>query len=404
VVTGFGAVTPLGLTAADLWEGLVAGRSGIGFVTTFDTEHFPVKVAGEVKGLPTGKTNEVSRTHQLLRLALREALDHSALGASATPVRLGVFCGRSLDWPTPAQVMVANGFDIVDRRFGATAPLLAGVVSQTVRTTTVRTQTLDGACASGGMVVGQAFRSIRDGRVDAAVAAGASSWTNLLGISVYHKLNALSLETRVPAEASRPFDARRSGFVMAEGAGVLILESLEHALWRGALPLAEITGYGATASAYRVTDLPTDAEPQATAIRAALADAGTGADDVTYINAHGTSTYQNDLIETRALHKAFGKHARDLAISSNKSMLGHTITAAGVLEAVATVCTINAGLIPPTINLNDPDPSCDLDYVPHQSRQSRVEVAVSTSFGFGGQNCALVLEAYRSQRIPTHVL
>jgi 3-oxoacyl-[acyl-carrier-protein] synthase II len=244
------------------------------------------------------------------------------------------------------------------------------------------------------VAVGEAYRQVRAGVLDVGVAAGASSWTNLLGLLAYHKLTALSTEGRVPAAASRPFDLRRSGFVMAEGAAVVVLERLEHARGRGARPLAEVTGYGASASAYRITDLPPDGAPQHLAMQLALRDAGRDAGEVDYVNAHGTSTYQNDLVETRALRRLLGKRCYDVPVSSNKSMTGHTITAAGALEAIATVCTLRDGVLPPTINLTEPDPECDLDYVPGVARRRPVRVALSNSFGFGGQNCALVVEAY----------
>jgi 3-oxoacyl-[acyl-carrier-protein] synthase II len=404
VVTGLGAVSPLGLTAAALWRGLVEGRSGLGFATSFDVTHFPVKVTGEVAALPAAPA--ASRTHQLLARAAREAAAHAGLATLPASTRWGTFCARSFDWPdaralvrarragtaptVPPGRTAAGAF--ASYRFGAAAPKLAAVLG--VPGAPRVTRVIDAACASGGMAVGEAFRQVRDGVLEVGVAAGASSWTNLLGLLAYSKLTALSPEARVPSQASRPFDARRSGFVMAEGAGVVVLERLEHALARGAAPLAEVTGYGASVSAFRITDLPPEGAPQSLAMQLALRDAGRSSGEVDYVNAHGTSTYQNDLVETRALRRLLGKRCYEVPVSSNKSMIGHTITAAGALEAIATVCTVRAGLLPPTINLTEPDPECDLDYVPLVARRHPVRVALSNSFGFGGQNCALVVEAW----------
>lgn len=406
VVTGLGAVSPLGMNTGELWQGLAAGRSGIKFISSFDPTYFPVKVAGEVTGFPYDPASKLPRTYQLLRLAAQEAAGQSNLDDLPADSRCGVFTGRSIDWPTPGELVAAYSKEIgqsgatprlspeqfASYRFGAGSPLLGQILGLSGRLEV--TQVLDGACATGGMVVGEAFRHIRAGQVDLAVAAASSSWTNLAGITAYHNLKALSTEATNPGQASRPFDIRRSGFVMAEGAAVLVLESLEHALRRGRQPLAEVTGYGMTTSAYRITDLPPEGLPQYQAMDRALADAGRQPEEVDYINAHGTSTYQNDLVETRAIHRLLGRRSHLVPVSSNKSMTGHTITTAGALEAIATVFTLNQRLIPPTINQSEPDPECDLDYVPNIARQQDVRVALSNSFGFGGQNCALVLETY----------
>ena len=260
------------------------------------------------------------------------------------------------------------------------------------------TRVIDGACASGGEAIGDAFRHIQHGQVEVALASGACSWTNFVGLSIYQKLTTLSTEAEIPAQASRPFDALRNGFVMAEGAAVLVLENLEHALRRGAQPLAEVTGYGSTTSTYRVTDMPPDGMPQWKAMELALQDADLAPEEIDYVNAHGTSTRQNDPVETLAIRRLLGKRAWEVPVSSNKSMLGHTITASGVLEAIATVKTIQEGILPPTINLYHPDPACDLDYVANHARQQTVRAALSNSFGFGGQNSALVIEEFTSTR------
>jgi 3-oxoacyl-[acyl-carrier-protein] synthase II len=408
VITGCGAVCPLGSTVEAMWQGLVDGRSGLGFITAFDTTDFPIKVSGEVKEL--GHPDVRARTLRLIYTAAEEAAAQAAIGTPNPRSRAGVFCGYALDWPDLDRLIAAyrqgqgtageekhasaapHPFDFPAVRVGAAAALVASHLGITAQTRVA--QGLDGACATGGMVIGEAYRHLRMGAIDLAVVVAASSWTNLLGISLYHKLTTLSTEAEVPARASRPFDANRSGFVMAEGAGALVLESLPHALARGARPLAEITGYGSTTSAFRITDLPPDGLPQRRAMELALEDAGRSAEEVDYINAHGTGTYQNDIIETRAIRALLGDRCYDVPVSSNKSMIGHTITAAGALEGIATAYTIRRGLLPPTVNLQRQDPECDLDYVANTCRPREVRVALSNSFGFGGQNCAVVMEAY----------
>jgi 3-oxoacyl-[acyl-carrier-protein] synthase II len=405
VVTGFGAVSALGLSANELWKNLIAGRSGLRFISSFDASHFPVKVAGELQDFSFDPSSGLSRSYQMLLHAAQEARQQANLEELLPQTRSGVFCARSIDWPelpfltdayqhleppAPPTFSKLSPTGFANYRFGLTSAQLGTTLG--LAPTLRETRVTDAACASGGMVIGNAYQQIKQGTLDLALAMGTSSWTNLVGITIYYKLNALSTEAHIPEEASRPFDAKRKGFVMSEAAAVLVLEELEHALARQVVPLAEITGYGSSISAYRVTDLPPDGLAQAQCMQAALEDARRTVEEVQYINAHGTSTQQNDLVETQAIRHLFQRHAWDIAVSSNKSMLGHSITASGVLEAIATVQTLREQVIPPTINQVYSDPECDLDYVPNVARKAAISVALSNSFGFGGQNCSLVFE------------
>lgn len=407
VITGLGSVSSLGLNTHELWQRMVKGMSGLRFLTSFDASFFPVKVVGEIPDFPFDMHSPLSRTNQLLLVAGREASAHAALEELPDASRCGIYCGRTSDWPTLPNLIHAYQLqpawpdstqtraEFANYRIGLGPALLGELLGLDQHLSITRV--IDGACASGCEAIGEAFRHIQHGQVEVALASGACSWTNFVGLTIYHKLTTLSSEAELPAQASRPFDALRNGFVMAEGAAVMVLEGLEHALQRGAQPLAEITGYGSTTSTYRVTDMPPDGLPQWKAMELALQDADLAPEELDYINAHGTSTRQNDPVETLAIHRLLGERAWDVPVSSNKSMLGHTITASGVLEAIATVKTIQESILPPTINLYHPDPECDLDYVANYARPQAVHAALSNSFGFGGQNSALVIEEF----IPT---
>jgi len=252
------------------------------------------------------------------------------------------------------------------------------------------TQVIDNACASGGAAIGEAFRKVRYGGLDVGIAVCSTSWTSLVGLTLYHLLGALSAQ----ANPAGPFDAQRSGFVMGEAGAALVLESLEHAQSRGVEPLAEVTGYASTANAYRITDMPLDGAPLERVMALALRDAKRAPAEVDYINAHGTATALNDAVETRAVKRLLGSRASHVPVSSIKSMIGHSITAAGALDAIACVYAIRTGVVPPTVNLHNRDAECDLDYVPNEARRHATRVALSNSFGFGGHNCALVIEAF----------
>jgi len=408
VVTGVGSVSPLGLNATTHWQNISAGKSAVRPLTMFDTTHFPIKVIADIPQFPFAEQSELSRTQQMLRIASQEAADQAQLHVLSEQSRCGIYCALTGDWPQMSRLFQAYADPLAwqhctpatlpgfaQRQIGITAALLGHWLSLTSSVRAARV--LDGACASGSETVGEAFRQVRHGQVDIALAAGACCWINVIGLIIYKTFGTLTTEEN-PAEASCPFDIQRKGFVMAEGAAALVLEDLEHALRRGVLPLAEVTGYGATTSAYRATDMPEDGVALSRGMQLALLDAGRRSEEVDYINAHGTGTRQNDLVETLAIRQVFGQRAWDIPISSNKSMTGHSITAAGVLEAVTTVKTVQEDLIPPTINLHHPDPACDLDYVPAHARRQTVHVALSNSFGFGGLNSTVVIEKFARTR------
>jgi 3-oxoacyl-[acyl-carrier-protein] synthase II len=409
VVTGLGAMSPLGLGASALWRGVAEGRSGIGFNSNFDTSTFPIRIAGQVRGFTDndfGFGFRLPRSHQLCLAAVGEALENAGLSLAALrEKRLGVYIGfgiaglselellqqyrSSLDgYGAPPAALPAVEV-LVRHKPGAISSLILGYLG-----VAGRSQVLDSACASGAIAIGAAFRDIRSGRIELALAGGTCSLVDLIPVASYHKLRALAVDDGDPAAASCPFDARRRGFVMSEGAGMLLLESLESAAHRNAVPLAEITGYGITTSGYRLTDMPPDGTPQRRAMHAALIDAGRSPDEIDYVNAHGTSTRQNDPAETQAIKDLCGPRAYSVPVSSTKSMIGHAFTAAGALEAVVTVMAVHSGVVPPTINYQVPCPECDLDYVPSHARTHPIKVALNNSFGFGGQNAVNVFEKF----------
>jgi len=403
VVTGAGAVSPLGLTAEALWEGLKAGCSGVGPIACFDASNLPVQIAAEVKGFdPTNymdrkPARRVGRPGQFAIAAAGEALamadmhvngelDPRAGVVLATiggffntadqAIRLRERGPRKLD----PLFIARNGPHMtacqVGRFFGFQGP----------------NTTLNSACASGSDAIGAALMHLRQGNADVMLAGGTESLIAPLGIALMGQLGALSRRNDEPARASRPFDRERDGFVLGEGAGVLVLETERHARQRGAPILAEVMGAGWSFDAY--DDTAPSAEGQALAISGALRDAGLSPDEVDYINAHGTSTQLNDRAETAAIKQVFGDWAYQIPISSTKSMTGHLACAAGALEAVISVFTLSKGVIPPTINYQFPDPDCDLDYVPNEARKQEMDVCLSNSFGLGGQNACLVLRRW----------
>jgi len=405
VITGIGLVTPLGTGVEENWEGLISGRSGIGPITRFDASDYPVRIAGEVKSF------DVSRYVERRDLKKMDRFIHYALGAAqiavedaALPIgdredRIGVIVGvgiggietieeylkvfyeSGLKKVTPFFVprLIANMASAhIAMRFGLRGPNFAAV----------------SACASGAHAVGEAFRLIRDGYQDVMITGGAEACVTPLGIAGFAVMRALSMRNDEPEKASRPFDKGRDGFVVGEGAGVLVLETATAALARGARIYAEVIGYGATADAYHITAPAPEGEGAARCMRLALEDAGLRPEEVDYINAHGTSTPYNDVNETQAIKKVFGEHAFRLAVSSTKSQIGHLLGAAGGVEAAYTALSLSRGVIPPTINYEEPDPECDLDYVPNQARKAPIRVALSNSFGFGGTNACLALRRW----------
>ncbi len=401
VVTGVGAITPLGLTAEETWQGLLAGRSGIGPITQFDPSHLPVHIAGEVKGfdptryIPAKEARRISRASQLAVAAAQEALAQAGL-APPLGERVGVVMGTGiggLEWAlAQARVLWEKGVERV-HPFAITASLPnmpAHHISQWTQAlgpiSTVVT-----ACAAGTQAVGEAAEVIRRSAADVVIAGGVEGFVHEVALAGFCAMRAVSTRNDEPERASRPFDAHRDGFVLAEGAGMLILESLEHAQARGAPILAEVLGQASSSDGFHVAQPDPEGLGAMRAMRWALEDAGVRPEEVDYINAHGTATLLNDVVETRAIKRVFGPHAYRVPISATKSMIGHAMGGAGAIEAVVCVLTLRDQVIHPTINLEEPDPECDLDYVPGQARRAEVRVVLSNSFGLGGQNACVVM-------------
>ncbi len=406
VITGMGAITPLGLSVAEFWEGLVAGRSGVGPITRFDTSDFAVKIAAEVKGfnpadfLDRKEARRMDRYTQFAVAAAKQAWAESGLGeAQLDPERCGVYLGSGIGGMETFSEEITTLLQKGNKRVSPfmvpmmIANMAAGMIAiqfslQGPNMTTVT------ACSSANNAIGEAYHAILAGRADLMVAGGAEASILPIAIAGFNNMSALSTRNDAPEQASRPFDKGRDGFVMGEGAGIVILESLEHAQARGATIYAEIIGYGSAADAYHMVQPPENGEGGARAMRRAIADAGIEPSAIGYINAHGTSTPQGDIAETRAIKAVFGEHAYRLAVSSTKSMHGHLLGAAGGVELIASVMTLREGILPPTINQVESDPECDLDYVPNVARKMDVDIALSNSFGFGGQNATLIVRRF----------
>ena len=405
-VTGVGMVSPVGLDTRETWEALLQGRSGVGYVTRFDTSKFPTKIAAEVKGFDPLLyliPKEVRKMDLFIQYAI-SASDYAvdASGLEITPEngeRVGVFIGSGI-----------GGFGIIEREhnnFLARGPrrispffipstivnLAAGQVSIRIGAMGPNSATCT-ACSAGSHALGDSFRMIQRGETDVMIAGGTEAAITPMGMGGFSAMRALSKRNDAPEKASRPFDRNRDGFVMGEGAGILVLEELEQARKRGAEILAEIVGYGMSGDAHHITAPPEDGAGAVRAMRNTLEDARVSPDQVDYINAHGTSTLPNDRIETLAIRTVFGDHARKLAVSATKSMTGHLLGAAGGLEGGVAVQTLKDQVIPPTINLETPDPDCDLDYVPHHARKADIRYAMSNSFGFGGTNACLLFKRH----------
>ncbi|MCM6775613.1 beta-ketoacyl-[acyl-carrier-protein] synthase family protein [Nocardia sp. CDC159] len=418
VITAAEMVTPLGSDAETTFRGFVAGRSGVRGTTRFDASGLGSRVAGEVDDeiLAAAEASEyldhsralVDAAARGVRLGLAAgtaALDRVGLSGTA-PERFGVCVGTSgqmydidtLDALTRVRDRGGYTREFVGMLAGQRHSVRKNAAAATLATVCGAggpTMTVSATCASGTQAIGEATLWIREGDADVVLAGGCDSLLTFLGISSFDLLTALATRYNDdPAAASRPFDRRRCGFVMGEGAAFVVLEGFEHALRRGVEPLAEVIGYGASCDAYRITDSPPDGDGAVLAMSAALTDGRLRAEDVDYISAHGTSTLINDRAETRAVHKVFGDRAANIPISSQKSMMGHSIGAAGAIECVTCVHVLRTGLIPPTINHEYPDPDCDLDYVPNRARAQRVRVAMSNSFGFGGQNASIVVRRW----------
>ena len=406
VVTGLGAVSPLGIGVRANWEALLAGRSGIDRITAFDAADFPVRIAGEVRAFDPAvwiekkEIKKIDRFAQFAIAAAQMAVDDAGLQVDAERApRVGVVVGVGMGGLATLEDAHRNFFDSGLKRLSPftipriIANMAPGLIAIRFGCTGVN-YTPTSACASGGQAVGEAYRLVRDGEQDVVITGGAEAAVTPLGVAGFAVMRAMSTRNDEPARASRPFDRGRDGFVVGEGAGLLVVESLEHARARGARIYAEIIGYGMSGDAYHITAPSEDGDGAVRVMTKALKKAGLQPSDIDYVNAHGTSTPFNDKLETLALRRTFGDHARRLAISSTKSMTGHLLGAAGGLEAGISALAIHHQVAPPTINLEAPDPECDLDYVPHTARPMTIRHVLSNSFGFGGTNAALVLRRY----------
>ncbi|WP_152053974.1 beta-ketoacyl-[acyl-carrier-protein] synthase family protein [Tautonia marina] len=419
VITGIGIVAPNGLGRVSFTEAIAEGRSGVGPIESFDATGLPVRIAGEVKNfdvmpyLGEHKKNAKTMSRAVnfavgaAGLAVEDAglesdrLDPArfgvcmgtgitpmSLGELAAPVLSGVSNDGALDWK---QFSIAQAESMFPLWLLKHLPNMAAAHLSILHQAMGPNNTIVTACAAGTQAVGEAFRLISRGDADVMLAGGCDSRLDPLLIVAYQAMNALSRSTRTPTEVSRPFDGERDGFVLGEGAAVLVLESLQHARRRRAKLFAEVVGYGSSFDAYGITRPEPTGKGAALSIKAALKEAKSNPSDIDYINAHGTSTRLNDIMETNAVKQVFGHRSKTIPISSQKSMVGHLIGASGALEAAATAITLDRGVIPPTINQATPDPNCDLDYVPNTARETQVRVALSNSFGFGGQNASLVM-------------
>jgi 3-oxoacyl-[acyl-carrier-protein] synthase II len=407
VITGMGALTPLGNSVDEFWQGCVEGRSGIDWIRLFDNSAYPVKVDGEVRNFdPTDymdrkEARRMARFSQLSVAAARMALDDSGLKVEdEDSTRIGVLLGNGNGgYPETDDAMrtiLTKGGNRLDPFYmSKTLPNIAAAQVAMQFGLKGYNNTVTTACAASTQALGDALDIIRLGRADVMVAGGGEAGICELGLAAFHIMKALSTREDEPMKASRPFDAGRDGFVCAEGAGIFVLETLAHAERRGATILAELAGYGASSDAYHVVAPCVDGDGAQRAIRLAIEDADLTLDDIDYINAHGTSTPANDHSETVAIKGVFGERAYTIPVSSTKSMIGHTLGASGAIESVACIKAIETGIIPPTINYENKDPECDLDYVPNKSRKvDSVRVVLKNSFGFGGQNACLIFKRF----------
>jgi 3-oxoacyl-[acyl-carrier-protein] synthase II len=418
VVTGVGCVTPLGTTVPALWANLMEGKSGVGMTTLLDASNFPTKIAAEVRDWSIAAEGEDAaewahrgRHTRFAAGAAKQAMNDSGLLGTVDPQRLGVYLGAGegqQDFDAFSRMMVASlaggqfdlgtfvrrGLDELDPQLeleqepNMPAAYLAAMFNAQGPNVNCLT-----ACAASSQAIGEATEMIRRGDVDAMLSGGAHSMIHPFGVTGFNLLTALSERNDNPQAASRPFDRDRDGFVLGEGASMVVLEEYEHARKRGATIYGELAGYGTTADAFRITDTHPEGRGATTCINMALADAGMTPQDIHYINAHGTSTTVNDKVETLSIKQAFGDHAYKVPVSSTKSMTGHLIAAAGATELIICLMAMKHNVAPPTINYETPDPNCDLDYVPNVPREVPITTTLSNSFGFGGQNITLIATA-----------
>lgn len=406
VITGMGTINPLGLTVSQTWENILNGVSGVGPVTLCDVSDLMTQIACEIKDFqPTDymdvkQARRVDRFQQFALAASREAFDQSGLDVEKeNPTRIAVIVSSAVGGLNAIQETVTTLIEAGPRRI---SPFMTPMIMANGAAGLIAIErgikgpcfSIASACASANDAIGQAALLIQSNRVDVAIAGGSEATINRTGISVFDRLGALSRRNEAYHLTPSPFDKDRDGFVMAEGAAILIIESLEHAKARGAEILAELIGYGSTVDAFHVTAPAEDGSGAGKAISLALEMAGLNPDDIDYVNAHGTGTELNDVSETRAIKLALGSYAYKVPVSSTKSMTGHMMGATGALEAIFCILSIRGNIIPPTMKLQNPDPECDLDYVPNQPRQAQVNVAINNAFGFGGQNAVLAFRAF----------
>lgn len=416
-----GCINPMGNDLEAMWTGLKEGRSGVDYITIFDASRFPTRIAAEIKNWDISQVvDDPHRWQHRARHtcfaagAARQAIDASGcLESDLDPTRFGVYlgCGEGNQDFLSFSQMITRGLDDdglnIDRfiqvgleSLNPTAELEqepnmpAGYLAAMFNAQGPNSNCLT-ACAASSQAIGEATEMIRRGDVDLMLAGGSHSMIHPFGVTGFNLLTAISTHNDPPQKASRPFDRLRDGFVLGEGAAMVVLEDLEHARRRGATIFGELLGYGTTADAYRITDIHPEGRGAIACMNMALADAGLSADQVDYVNAHGTSTSVNDRVETVACRSVFGQRADQVPVSSTKSMMGHLIAAAGVTELIVCLLAIRDQVLPPTINYENPDPACDLDYVPNEARPAKCQIAVNNSFGFGGQNIALVVGRFQ---------
>ncbi len=422
VVTGIGWVTPLGTQIEAVWQRLLSGHSGVGYISLFDASSFPTKISAEVRDWdlsevgedPAAWKNQGRHTHFAVGAAKKAVADSGLLDSGVEPDRFGVYtgCGEGQqDFHRFTRMMVAaidkgeGGFDLAEfTRFGLQELNPAAELEQEPNMPSGHLATLFGAqgpnlncltaCAASSQAVGEAVEIIRRGEADVMLSGGAHTMIHPFGVTGFNLLTALSTRNDAPERASRPFDRNRDGFVLGEGSGMVVLEELERAKARGAKIYGEIRGFGSTADAFRITDTHPEGRGAIACMHMALADAGVDLDRIDYINAHGTSTTVNDKVESLAIREVFGEQAYRIPVSSTKSMMGHLIAAAGATELIICLLALRDNMVPPTINYETPDPDCDLDYIANTAREKACRVAMNNSFGFGGQNISLVVSEF----------
>lgn len=402
VITGEGSISPLGVSSKDLWNNLIHGKSGIKLIENFDTENFNVKIAGEITNFDPltffehKESRKLDRYTMFAMIAADQAIRSSGLDSSNVGVILGTGVGGMNTLEQEQSKLLKKGQRGVSPHFiPKMIPNIAGGQIAIKHGFHGPNFSLSTACSSASDAIGMAYRLIQSNQIHAMVCGGAEGGITPLTLSGFSNMKALSKNNENPQNACKPFDKNRDGFIMSEGSAMLVLESLDNAKKRGATILAEIIGYGITNDAYHITQPHNEGLGATSAINLALKDGGINKDEVSYINAHGTSTYYNDMIETKAIKQVFGRDiAKNLLVSSTKSMTGHMLGATGAIEAISCIYAINNGIIPPTINYETPDPECDLNYVPNKSIESDLNITISNSFGFGGHNSVLALKKF----------